>query len=79
MLVQILIAIVMNLSMYIIVSTISSAQSQQTQNYFKDQLESLRQTVVDAQLQQQNNIMNQVKQNQSDIINQIKESSEGVR
>lgn len=79
MLVEILIAIVMNLSMYIIVSTISSAQAQQTQNYFKDQLEGLRQTMVNSGLQQQQNLLNQINQSHTDLLNQMKESAETMR
>lgn len=79
MLVEILIAIVMNLSMYIIVSTISSAQSQQTQNYFKDQIEGLRQTTVNSGIQQQQNLLSQMQQNHTDMLNQIKESEEGAK
>jgi len=79
MLHEILIAIVMNLSMYIIVSTISSAQSQQTQNYFKDQLEAIRQTMVDGQLQQQQNLLNEIKQSHTNILSEIKESTNNIR
>jgi hypothetical protein len=79
MLVEILIAVVMNLSMYIIVSTISSAQAQQSQNYFKDQIEGLRQTIVNSTVQQQGNIMNQIKQNHNDVLSEIKESTQYLR
>jgi hypothetical protein len=69
----------MNLSMYIIVSTISSAQSQQTQNYFKDQIEGLRQTMVNSGLQHQQNLLNQINQSHTDLLNQMKESAETMR
>lgn len=72
MLVTILLAIVTNLAMYIIVSTISSRESQGTQKYYKDELSRTQQIVVNLINSVKNDILNEVKE-QGDIINKISE------
>jgi flagellar biosynthesis protein FliP len=73
MLQEILIAIIMNLSMFIIVKVINDQSSQQTQNYFKDQLEKLNSLMVENLKQVQNNFMNEIATNKVDIMAQLKD------
>ena len=64
--------------MYIVVNSITSQAQQETHNYFKDQLESLRQTIVSTGLQQQQNVMNELKQGHSNMINEVKEATQNI-
>lgn len=72
MLVTILLAIVTNLAMYIIVSTISSRESQGTQKYYKDELGRTQQVIVNLVNSVKNDLLNEVKE-QADIINKLSE------
>ena len=89
MMVEILIALVMNLATYIMVSTISNASAEKTQNYFKDQLDKQDQNTKEMPLQLQQNFMNetatnkvdlmsQMKDDKGEIMSQIKESSDKI-
>ena len=72
MLVTILLAIVTNLAMYIIVSTISSRESQGTQKYYKDELGRTQQVIVNLVNSVKNDLLNEIKE-QGDIINKMNE------
>lgn len=64
--------------MYIVVNTISSAESQKNQLYFRDILEKNDETNKQRTIQMQANLLNQLKDMKTDIMAEIKEATENI-
>jgi flagellar biosynthesis protein FliP len=73
---EIMIAIIMNLAMFIIVKVINDQSSQQTMNYYKDQLEKQNALIKDAFQQLQQTFMMETASNKVDMMTQIKETGD---
>lgn len=78
MLINILLNLVSSLVMYIVVNTISSAESQKNQLYFRDILEKNDETNKQRTIQMQANLLNQLKDMKTDIMAEIKEATENI-